>query len=317
MSRQSLDAVLARRNAKQNAKVAVKQTTKKAATNYRDEDYEDEITTKPAPSLKSKPSKVDEILNSKLNEDELFEPRPKTASKQKSKEVEDDDQFSNESNEESYEPRDSRDSRDSREPEDQDIDEELQEEPREREPIKSRGRAERAERTERTERAERQESKKQTKSRESRDSRDEQEAEVIPKASLLRLLRSSGVSGMNSDVIIASKEVLENILNTVIQEGVCLTSDKIRQHITEHFKEGEDELPEEVQIAPTAFDRFVRPFFQAKQASFKRDASYLLHLFCEAYLIKMVRGADMIAACSKRSRISGGDIAVAYHIYNM
>ena len=70
-------------------------------------------------------------------------------------------------------------------------------------------------------------------------------------------------------------------------------------------------------ISPTTFDRFARAVFDTKGIVMKRDACYLFHLYCEAYLTKMIKAADLVASASKRSRVQGSDLTIAYHIYNM
>ena len=143
--------------------------------------------------------------------------------------------------------------------------------------------------------------------------------EFLPKQSLIRLLRSSEVTSLNADVIDVSKEVLENIIQDAIKHisNSIIRSDDIAQLINYHFEQGEESLPMDVTVPPTAFDRFLRSICDAHKVAYKRDAAYLFHLYCEAYLIKMVKAADMVAVSAKRARVQGSDLTIAYHIYNM
>ena len=141
----------------------------------------------------------------------------------------------------------------------------------------------------------------------------------IPKALLVRLIKSSGVQGICSDVIDTSKEIIENIIqDTIKNAGITgvFKSSHVNEMIEKNFKEGDAALPEDITISPQIFDAFIRPHFVKANISYKRDASYIFQLYCEAYLIKMLRAADMVAGSAKRSRIQGSDLTVAYYIFN-
>ena len=144
----------------------------------------------------------------------------------------------------------------------------------------------------------------------------EKEELLLPKQSLIRLIKSTGLQHLSADVIEASIEILQSIVENTIIPGGSVTTDVINKHIEKHFA-SEKDLPEETFLTAPVFQKFVLSFYTPKSATIKRDAFFLLHLYSEAYLLKMISAADIIASSSKRARIQGADLTVAYHIYNL
>ena len=145
---------------------------------------------------------------------------------------------------------------------------------------------------------------------------EEKESPLLPKQSLLRLIKSSGIQHISADVVDTSIEVLQNIIESSIVANKVSTTETINQLIFRDFG-GDEHLPEEAILPAATFQRFVNTFYQLQNSSIKRDAFFLLHLYCEAYLVKMIKAADIVASNNKRSRLQGADLTVAYHIYNM
>ena len=137
----------------------------------------------------------------------------------------------------------------------------------------------------------------------------------LPDAVISRLIKKAEIGGTASEVVGAVRECMEAIVSEVVPDGTALTHSHIQRMVEHHFKNEED-LPEDVTIPATVFVNFARPLFLAKNSSWRRDAVMLLHLYAEAYVIKMLKCADMIAATSKRSRVTDLDLQVAYEIYN-
>ena len=136
------------------------------------------------------------------------------------------------------------------------------------------------------------------------------------KKALYKLIKSTNIS-CASDVIETSKEIVQQVIEECVRVGGPLSSSDVLGLVNFHFKNGEASLPEEIVIPSAVFERFAKPIFQSKNGSYRRDAMYILHLFVEAYIIKMIQAADMIAASNKRSRVTGADVTVAFHIYNL
>ena len=144
--------------------------------------------------------------------------------------------------------------------------------------------------------------------------------DILNKSSLVRLLKASGVGGLFADAIDSSKEILQQIIEELCDQSTTgiINIELINKNINKHFKNGENDLHQDVYISPSTWDRYAKTITDKKGGfTIRRDASFLLQLYCESYLNKMVKAAEMVAASSKRARISGGDLAVAFHIYTM
>ena len=142
--------------------------------------------------------------------------------------------------------------------------------------------------------------------------------ELISRQALIRLARSSEIAGgLTNDFIDACQEVLQMLIEDLIQGVDIIRADRVNDFINKNFHNGEQDLPMNTVISPASFDRFLRSICQKASVGFKRDASYLLQLYCEGMIMKLTKAADLVATSGKRSRIQGSDLTVAYHIYNM
>lgn len=146
----------------------------------------------------------------------------------------------------------------------------------------------------------------------------------LPHAVLLRLCKNNNKYKVSSDITEATAELLEELVKYNCRPNSILTIDHINHCISKDFKNPEEELPEEVVIPPATFQRFALRILQGVNCTAKRDALFLLHLYCEAYLLKMLKAAEMITmACKKTNstsnipRITPIELTVAFHIYNM
>ena len=142
--------------------------------------------------------------------------------------------------------------------------------------------------------------------------------EAINKQMFIRLLRQSKIQSISGDVIDAIKEVMIDILVDVCKYcKESITNDKLRNYMLFYLKNEEEELPEEITLPQINFERFCKAICEENQTVIKRDSIYLLQLFTEAIIIKVLSAADMVAGASKRSRVNGTDLLVAFSIYTL
>ncbi|NCY26195.1 MAG: hypothetical protein EBX37_15545, partial [Alphaproteobacteria bacterium] len=136
---------------------------------------------------------------------------------------------------------------------------------------------------------------------------------MLPKQSLAKLVKSITTQSMGSDIIDTCREVLDLVISNAINNQPVLNVNLVASLIQSDFKDGDAELQQDVTINPTIFDRFVRAICEKHQVQIKRDAVYVFQLYCETYLLKMVKAADLVAGCARRARIQGSDLTIAYH----
>lgn len=139
---------------------------------------------------------------------------------------------------------------------------------------------------------------------------------ALPRASLTKLLKTAGF-GFSQTVLEAAIEIMQEIVGECIRDRSVTTSEDVNRLVGKHFAHGEEDLPEKTVLSESYFSKFVNPLFQARGATCKRDAFFMLHLFCEGFILKMMRAADMVAGNSRRSLIQANDLTIAYNIYSM
>ena len=152
------------------------------------------------------------------------------------------------------------------------------------------------------------------------DAPQETTGKILPRQTIRRLIAKADIKHMASDILDTAEEVLAELISDVVinpaNNGV-ITGGFMHKLINNEFRNEEDELPDEPLLTPNCFQRFITPILQSNARTIKRDAVLLLHLYAEAYLVKMVRAADMVASASKRSRVCGDDLTVAFHIHTL
>ncbi len=143
---------------------------------------------------------------------------------------------------------------------------------------------------------------------------------ILPRQTMKRLIKKVEIQYMAEDILETAEEVMFELITNVVtnpaNNGV-ITGSFMHKLIATEFKNGEDDLSEDPLLTPNCFQRFITPILQANHCTIKRDAVLLLHLYAESYLMKMVKAADMVASASKRSRVCGVDLTVAFHIHTM
>lgn len=164
--------------------------------------------------------------------------------------------------------------------------------------------------------------------REPRQAKEPKEAkEVISQEPKLRgmtsLLKHSGVGGSTGPEVISAshqicEEIIENALDLIKAFGKeFITGEHVMNIINKHFNEGEKDLIEESFISPQSFNQMLASKLTKINYKIKRDAVYILQLYTESYLLKLISAADLIASSSKRARINATDLSIAFHIRNL
>ncbi len=149
----------------------------------------------------------------------------------------------------------------------------------------------------------------------SRQNRDES---YLVKQQLLKLAKNTNIS-VSSDIADVLVEIIpdfvERSLVRVMKDSKNITSDKIQALIGLHFENEDAEIAESPVISGTGFSFLIKNIITKHGFTMRRDAYFLLHLFTEAVIIKVITGADIISEANKRNRASAKDVSVAYTIY--
>ena len=91
--------------------------------------------------------------------------------------------------------------------------------------------------------------------------------------------------------------------------------DNLKKYINKFIENEDTDLDENIIISDNQYEKLIRPICLAGNLTIKKDTFYLLHVFVETIICKIIKASDMIAEVSKRQRVSPSDISIAYEIY--
>ncbi len=142
----------------------------------------------------------------------------------------------------------------------------------------------------------------------------------MPKKELLKLIKESGVTSISGDSTEAVKLVMYKFLTYVFEQLIENDSSSIETYHIKTFMsfyiEDEDrELPQELIIPSQYFQRGISELCNKLKCQVRREAIYVLGLFTECILRKIIKGANIIGQSSNRQRIKGKDIETSYQVY--
>ena len=145
--------------------------------------------------------------------------------------------------------------------------------------------------------------------------------ETVPRQSIIRLIRSSQLNSAGAELVDAVKELIVEFTKTIFESTVdqqrIISASNLHKYMTTFVPNEDKDLNNDVVISPVHFERLIRPIVEENKYVVKRDTFFLLHLFVETVMIKVLQGSDMVADAAKRQRVSAKDVLVSYSIYMM
>jgi histone H3/H4 len=140
----------------------------------------------------------------------------------------------------------------------------------------------------------------------------------LGKSNIIRLLKTSEVQSISSDVIDACKEVLSMIVKDLckfVNVQGTISDEKLNNYILKFVNDIEKDIPADAYIPPANFEKFVRPLFEDAGCNLKRNTYFFFQQFAEFIIVKLMGKADLVAGLCKRSRVGSSDLLVAATIY--
>jgi len=154
-----------------------------------------------------------------------------------------------------------------------------------------------------------------------RRSPDEIAAESVPKQSIVRLIKSSNLQSAGAELVDGVRELMLEFTRTVLQqcadEKRLVNAQALHRFMATYIPNEETDLNEDIVLSSPHFERLIRPICEEFGYIIKRDTFYLLHLFVETIMVKILQGSDMVADAANRKRVCAKDVLVAYSIYMM
>jgi histone H3/H4 len=141
--------------------------------------------------------------------------------------------------------------------------------------------------------------------------------EPLNKTQIIKLLKTSEVQSISSDVIDAVKEVISTVVKDLCEfsKQGQISDEKLSTYIAKFCDDIDRDIPSSTVILPASFELFVKPLFEENGCSLKRTSYHFFQQFMEYFIIKMMSGADMVSGVAKRQRVTSVDLLVALHIY--
>lgn len=145
-----------------------------------------------------------------------------------------------------------------------------------------------------------------------------EEEEFVSKSVWQKLLKKANIVSASGDVLEALKQIvpdfLTKALNELHSEDRVINAKVVDQLINKWIPMGESAVVEQVILPAASYEYLIRPAVQATGFQIKRDGFYQLIHFVETWMLKLLTCGDIIAEASKRTRICGRDLSVAYTI---
>jgi hypothetical protein len=98
-------------------------------------------------------------------------------------------------------------------------------------------------------------------------------------------------------------------------KAVVAERDDIKTYMSFYLEDEDKELPEELIMPSKEMERGINAVCDKYNVRIKKDVIYLVHMFIECILLKIINGARMINDMGKAKRLSGKELKTAYKIY--
>jgi hypothetical protein len=145
----------------------------------------------------------------------------------------------------------------------------------------------------------------------------------VPKKSFLQLIKSRNVSNISGDCVDELRDCLIEFLTYMFEqlsdsdEVVMTEASEIKTYMSFYLEDEDKELPQDLSIPTRDMEKGILNICDRFRVRIRKDVIYLVHMFAECILLKVVKGAVMINDIGKTKRLSGKEIRAAYKIYMM
>jgi hypothetical protein len=147
--------------------------------------------------------------------------------------------------------------------------------------------------------------------------------EDIHKKAFLQLIKSNDVNNISGDCVDELKDILNNFLIYMFEQfaepdrTVMAEAADVKTYMSFYLEDEDKELPQELSIPSRDVERGIMIICERFRIKIRKDVVYLVHMFAECILLKVIKGALMINDLGKAKRLSGKEIRTAYKIYMM
>ena len=156
---------------------------------------------------------------------------------------------------------------------------------------------------------------------EDRDEDDPEELDLfkdVARGSFLKLIRQAGAKSVSSDAAEELRDIMQdfilNMFTILAEETDTFTTDLIRKYMEGYIRE-ESELVKQVTVSRGSFEKAIIELCQTEKVKMKRETVYVIQIYVETIMMKIVEGGILVAENSRRQRVLDKDLGTSYRIY--
>ena len=143
----------------------------------------------------------------------------------------------------------------------------------------------------------------------------------LPKKHILQIIKSKDVDSISADCVDEIKDILQDFTTHMFElfsdgdKVVIAERDDIKSYISLFIEDDDKEMVDELTLPSKDIENAINNISDRYNVKIKKDVVYLVHMFLESILVKVITGAKMINDMSKTKRISGKELRTSYKIY--
>ena len=143
----------------------------------------------------------------------------------------------------------------------------------------------------------------------------------LPKRYILQTIKNRDVDTISADCVDEIKDILQNFTSHMFElfsEGdkvVIAERDDVKAYIGLFIEDEDKEMVNDLILPSKDIELAINNISDIYNVKIKKDVVYLVHMFLESILAKVIDGAKLINEMCKTKRLSGKEIKTAYKIY--
>ncbi len=143
----------------------------------------------------------------------------------------------------------------------------------------------------------------------------------LPKRYILQTIKNRDVDTISADCVDEIKDILQDFTSHMFElfsEGdkvVIAERDDVRAYIGLFIEDEDKEMVNDLILPSKDIELAINNISDTYNVKIKKDVIYLVHMFLESILAKVIDGAKLINEMCKTKRLSGKEIKTAYKIY--
>jgi hypothetical protein len=143
----------------------------------------------------------------------------------------------------------------------------------------------------------------------------------LPKKYILQTIKNRDVDNISADCVDEIKDVLQDFTSHMFElfsEGdkvIVAERDDVKAYIALFIEDEDKEMVNDLVLPSKDIELAINNISDRYNVKIKKDVIYLVHMFLESILVKVIDGAKMINEIGKTKRLFGKEIKTAYKIY--